>query len=663
MQDLFDENEERKYEIQRRQKLFGAPSGAVKKSGGGSLSRDKIPEVVINPEDIFTPVRTKQIQDMGKVPGVDEIIFYQGGKVLKPEDAYKNMGFGTYIATLFRLYHDKVGYESADLGMFSTVAQEAIRLYGPDVNISDNVVAAASFHMEVNDISPYHALRDARSSIKDNAPRTVYADMIVSGETGMTVDTTTGLVAVAQDPGLTKRATKCMGPLFQAKESPKMEMASVICDLTDTNLSFVGELEEEVVRWVKDGNVPEIKETNPFRSLTSVPGLMSTAPVAPGNHGHLQGVYKLLRAIEKDKPDVLIVPGYNQALAGSYKSLDDCSRVIPLPDDLMHASQALASISVENFDDVIMGLRSAEKEFEVNPMLKHNNKTNARAYYHAQFDEFYTRCREESHGVSPIKVRYVSLFRFKPVTAQELVVLSQDGYCDSYPMLMRAGEYHLATLKGVNGSFVLTDPVAMLGVFMSRSYVKNYINPKFINEKEKVKSAVGFYSLKDISTGAVNNYSSWIQKYVLAKLADVLFPTKGLGKKLLKDYLANATGGKDGRSASSAKSLLRELIGCYGSINPSQDKILVLTPSYSMKKALKHTSMMMENGPLDRMVREVKAVIEAPPEDPNDEEMFGSGDQNSDDDFDPSFGVNLEDPSSKEPEEEQFASVFNEDSL
>jgi len=656
MEDLFKENEDKRVELERRRKLFGSTMGSSERSNikTGSKSVKRVETKVV--EDLISPVETHHIKDMGKVPGIENMIFFQGGKELKPEDAYKNMGFGCYIATLFRLYHDKVGYESADLNMFSTVIQEAVRLYGPDVNISNNVVAAASYHMEINQISPYHALRDAKSSIKDNSARSVYADMIVTGETGMTVDVTTGLATIGEDAGLTKRATKCMGPTFMAKESPKTEMAAVVCDLTDTNLEFIDDLEEELMRWVEQKNVPEIKETNPFRTLTSVPGLLSSKPVAPGNHGHLQGVYKLLNAVEKDKPDVLIVPEYNQALAGSWDSLNDCSRVIPLPNDRKHCSQALASINVKDFDDVIVGLRKAELEVEADPTLKHDSTINARSYYHSQFEDFYVKCKEVSHGLTPIDVRYVTLWRYKPVTAQELVVLSQDGYCDQFPVLMRAGEYHLAALKGVVGSFVVTDPVAMLGVFFTLSYVKDFIDPKYINEKGRVKSAVGFYSLKDILTGAVNNYSSWIQKYVLAKMSDVLFPGKGLGKNLLKDYLSNATGGKDGRSADFAKKILKELIGCYGGINPSKNSVIVLTPSYSMKKTLKHTTIMMDSGPLDKLVREAKAASNPSPE---EEEYYDEPD-GSEDDFDPSKGINLDNPDAKEEGFDIPASVFDE---
>jgi hypothetical protein len=607
MNDLFVENEERKVEMNRRKQAMRQEAISVNKGGNNSDVRSKKREPVYVPEEIVAPTHNRLVRDEGKIPGIENIVFYQSGKVLKPEDAYKNMGFGTFIATLFRLYHDEVGYDNADLNMFSTVTQEAIRLYGPDVKISDNVVAAASYHMMVNEIPPYQALRAARSSIKDNAPRSVYADLIVSGDVGMTVDTTTGMVTVADDVGLGTRATKCMGPLFQAKESPREEIASVVCELTDTNLNFVDELEDEVNRWVTENSIPDIRETNPFRGLTDVPGLLSEKPVAPGNQGYFQNVFKLLKSIEKDKPDVMIIPGYNQALTGSYTSLGDCSRCIPLPDDLMHASPVLASINVSDFDQVLVGLRNAEKQVELDDELRHNTNVNARSVYHDQFHDEYDKYRNEPHGTTTTKVRYVTLRKSKPTTAQELVVMTQDGVCDTFPVMMRAGEYHLATLKGITGSsFLITDPVSMLGVYFSRNYVKEFIDPRYVNDKGKIKSVTGFYSIKDFSTSAVNNYSSWIQRYLLAKLVDVLFPAKGLGTKLLKGYLSMTSGGKGGKSVDIAKTILKELISCYGKINPSPDTVLVLTPSYSIKKAMKHTSMMIESKPLEKLVREAQ---------------------------------------------------------
>jgi len=567
-------------------------------------SKKKVDDVVI--ERVIPTVETRSLQDEAKIPEMD-VIFHDGGKALKPEDAFKSMGFGTFIAALFHIYHKEVGYEQSDLKHFTTVIHEAIRLYGPDINVSDGVIGAASFHIGTQDVSPYHAMRAARVGIKENIPRSIFADLIVGGDSGMTVDTVTGTVGIADDVGLSKKATKAMSSLFQAKMSPKEEMVAVICELTDTNLEFIDDLEDEVVRWTETEEVPEINETNPFKSLSSKPGLLSPSPVAEGNQGVYQGVCKLLRIVETTKPDIIIVPGNNQSITGSYSSLGDCSRCIPLPHDLRHASPVLASINVVDFDEVIIGLRTVEIEFAEDDNLKRDQSINARSVYHGQFMKEYDRFRTEPHGLTKIGLKYVTLHHCKPLTAQELYNLYVLGNADYAPILMRASEYNLATLKGVKGSFVLTDIVAMVGVYFSDKYVKANINAKFIGKNGKIVSVTGFYTLKDMKTGAINTYSSWIQKYVLAKMIDVLYPSKGYGEKLLAIYLScTSTKGKKTRDKDQVKTILGDLVRCYGKMVIDPHLILILTPSYSIKKTLKYTRVMFDNRLLEKMTDDLQ---------------------------------------------------------
>lgn len=567
----------------------------------------------------ISPVENKNIKDEGKVPNIENVIYFENGKALKPEDAFKGAGYALFIASLFRMYHDDVGYDDSDIIKFSTVMTEAIRLFGPDVKVSDSVIGACSFHMEINSVNPFHALREARVSIKENIPRSVYADMVVSGDAGMIVDTVTGEVIIKEDPGLSKKATKSMGPLFQAKMSPKEEMVAVVCDLTKTNIEFVDDLEDEVKRWVEESDVPEISETQPFRSLTGMPGLMSATPVAPGNQGFYQNVYRLLRNVEKAKVDVLFVPENNQAMTGSYASLDDCSRCVPLPDDLMQASPLLASVNITDYDDVISGLRQAEITVSEDDDLKRDHTVNARSYFHAQFVDEYDKYRDESHGETRIKLKYVTLWYYKPITAQELYSEFISGAIDEFPVLMRASEYNLATSKGVSGSFIVTDLPSMVGVFMTDSYVKKYVKSNLIGKSGRLENTTGFYSLKDMKTGSVNVYSSWIQKYVLSKLLDNLYPNKGYGKKILSEYLSYASSGKGKtRNAEMVETTLTTLIKCYNKIKVDPCRILSLVPNYSMKKALKYTKLMLGNSLLEKMASDAQKRGGIQDDDPDD---------------------------------------------
>jgi len=590
-------------------------------------------------------VENKVAKDEGKVPNIENVIYYESGKVLKPEDAFKGAGYALFIASLYRMYHDDVGYDDADIIKFSTVMTEAIRLYGPDIKVSDSVIGACSFHMEINSVNPFHALREARVSIKENVPRSVYADMVVSGDTGMIVDTVTGAVVIKEDPGLSKKATKSMGPLFQAKMSPKEEMVAVVCDLTDTNIEFVDDLEDEVKRWVENKDIPEISETQPFRSLTSVPGLLSASPVAPGNQGFYQNVYKLLRNVEKVKPDILFVPENNQAMTGSYVSLDDCSRCVPLPDDLMHASPLLASVNITDYDDVISGLRQAEITVSEDEDLKRDHSVNARSYFHSRFADEYSKYRNESHGMTRIDLKYVTLWHYKPITAQELYSEFINGSVDEYPVLMRASEYNLATSKGVNGSFIITDLPAMIGVFMTNSYVKKYVKSSLIGDTGRLENTTGFYALKDIKTGSVNVYSSWIQKYILSKFLDNLYPEKGYGKKILSGYLSYTSSGKGKtRNTVMVKTTLSTLIKCYDKIKVDPARVLSLVPNYSMKKALKYTKLMLGNNLLEKMAADVQQREELIDDDPDESGEHLVGDQDSNDpEVGDEVGLNLDD--------------------
>jgi len=545
------------------------------------------------------------------------IMHYINGKKVSTETAYNTYNWAAYVAGAVTMYHTAIGNTTnINLEVFSAILTNAFMVYGPKQQLELPAVAACMEYINDNDVDPWDAMSTASRAIKANAPARVYSDAVITGNTGMVVDLSTGDVVVPQQSGLSVRATQALAPLLVATvPKPSQAMEEVIADLGhhDRNLASV----EDFLQKMLDSDLcPDITENNSFRKLSKVPGLMSNDLMVRAKHGTYQGIYTCLDEYHEEPIDLLVVPEYTLGMTGSYDSMGTVSRVIPLPKSVEHYSATLFS-TVESYEDGLRSLLKLEEERKANPEVR-KTAGSARAALHAPYATYYKAMREEPQGTTPKGLRYVRLVQPDFVGMSELLDGAQRGRFDDSPAMVRVSDFFHAQVKSLEGFCIVSDLPMMVGLYVSPAYVQKYFKKSLIDRSGRPKCIDGFYVLKPGPKGTEARYSAWIEKYIFAHMAGSIMGPEAK-EKILEHYMA---GYKEVRKGNDTiRLIIRDLRLCYDNQYPSLVKGVILTPGYSMRKAFKYRTIFCDFDVLedDEFQEAVKAVggVSPPPDVPD----------------------------------------------
>jgi len=507
------------------------------------------------------------------------------GQKMSAESAFTSFNWAAYVAGALHMYHSATGWEGANSELFLAILTNCLQIYGPAQDASPSAVAACAEHIADEELIPFEVMRKASIAIKTDAPSQVYSDAVILGVTGMVADTITGSITIPEHEDLAIRATEAFGnTLTVAVSKPMKAMEEIIADIGKYDVQLA-DVQTQLQNSVDSGSPPEIKETNPHRRLTKVPGLMSDEICVTSKHGYYQRALACCQKYLAVKPEVMVVPGYTIGVSGSYDSMGSVSRVIPLPPSSEHYSLLLYSIC-DSYEDGLRSLANTEIRMKNDPDYR-EHVGNARSVIHAPFEDAYDKMRR-GQGLTPRGLEYISLWDQGFVGTSDLLKLQPKGRFDNHPVLVRATDFFQARKKSLEGECIIIDPPSMTGLYFTPVFISKYFAEGTHSTSGALKQAKGFYVLRAMPDKTESLYSSWIEKYIFAHLAGSLLGG-GVREKILTGYMAGYQKGRQGTQL--VARIMQDLRYCYDDISPTLTKIVMLTPGYSATKAFKNRTI------------------------------------------------------------------------
>jgi len=582
--------------------------------------------VPVDTSSIPEPSRTFELS--GRINHVvshrqGHIIFTINGKNMSPESAFNTMNVAAFIAAQWCVLNPNKLADGEEFEIFIAMALESIALFGPMSPVGTEAVAASIVHIKLNKLDAYTVMQEKKRLIKDNAPREFFADAVMSGITATEVDVQSGAVAVLDRKDLTIRATETLGLLNKAVcTSPVVKANKTLGELSKLN-SRVTPVEEQLLNMYHDEKVPTIKETNSFRAYSDSYGLMSSIPVVSGTHGLLQLSYECLHKYSAEKPDVMLVPGYNQTLTGRFDSCGSASRVIPVPDKPELRTLLLGSIMV-GYDELLE--RAKDIEDMIQETKTKGDADNARILLHKDYGSSYEAYISSSRAITSYGVKTMTIYGPDPISTKKFQSMNVEGMLDDYPVLMRAADYLQLVEAGDRSNFVFVDLPCMIGLRISYRYAKAYFSSNLITSDGVMKSSKsGWYMFNTSRIRSAKSYSTILAKYIFAFL---MARTNG-DDEMLEIILGRFTHSMQAnpKMYNGQLTILSALRSVYDRIDPPLSKVMMLVPGFSAIKAYKYTSYMSE----EVFQRDVKSP---PPLLPDQDSWSVDDDQELDGDVD-----------------------------